>query len=158
MIKKTIILASLSSLLFLGACKKKEDANLEQHSSISNPVQLGIPDMEKRVVPKDGKYPEMTFATKDHDFGLIEADSKVYYSFTFKNTGKADLKISRAVGSCGCTIPEYPEEPIKVGESGKIDVSFNSAHKHGNQQKSVTIYTNTKAGVESLSITASIKE
>ena len=158
MIKRIIILASLSSLLLLGACKKNEDANSAQHSSISNPAQLGIPDMEKRVIPKDGKYPEMTFLSKDHDFGPIEADSKVHYSFTFKNTGQADLIISRAVGSCGCTIPEYPKDPIKAGESGKIDVSFNSANKHGNQQKSITIYTNTKAGVESLYITASIKE
>ena len=158
MIRKIIILASVSSLLILGACKKNEVANLEQHSAISNPAQIGIPDMEKRVIPKDGKYPEMTFATKDHDFGTIEADSKVNYSFTFKNTGQADLIISRAVGSCGCTIPEYPKDPIKAGESGKIDVSFNSANKHGNQQKSITIYTNTKAGVESLYITASIKE
>jgi len=157
MFKKIITLTFLS-LLLLVACKKKEDANSEQHSSISNPVQLGIPEMEKRVVPSDGKYPQMTFATKDHDFGSIEADSKVNYSFTFKNTGQADLIISRAVGSCGCTIPEYPKDPIKAGESGKIDVSFNSANKHGNQQKSITIYTNTKAGVESLYITASIKE
>ena len=158
MIKKIIILASVASLLLLGACKKKEDANAEQHSSISNPAQLGIPEMEKRVVPADGKYPEMTFASKEHDFGSIEADSKVNYSFTFKNTGQADLIISRAVGSCGCTIPEYPKDPIKAGDSGKIDVSFNSANKHGNQQKSVTIFTNTKAGAESLYITASIKE
>lgn len=158
MIKKIITLACVSSLLLVASCKKNEDANSEQHSAISTPAELGIPDMEKRVIPKDGKYPEMTFATKDHDFGTIEADSKVNYSFTFKNTGKADLIISRAVGSCGCTIPEYPKDLIKAGESGKIDVSFNSANKHGNQQKSVTIYTNTKAGVESLYITASIKE
>jgi len=158
MIKKIITLACVSSLLLVASCKKNEDANSEQHSAISTPAELGIPDMEKRVIPKDGKYPEMTFATKDHDFGTIEADSKVNYSFTFKNTGQADLIITRAVGSCGCTIPEYPKDPIKAGESGKIDVSFNSANKHGNQQKSVTIYTNTKAGVESLYITASIKE
>jgi hypothetical protein len=156
MIKKIIILASVSSLLLVSACKKNEES--EQHSGISNPAQLGIPDIEKRVIPKDGKYPEMTFESKKHDFGTIEADSKVNYSFTFKNTGEADLIITRAMGSCGCTIPEYPKEPIKVGETGKIDVSFNSANKHGNQKKSVTIYTNTKAGAESLYITASIKE
>jgi hypothetical protein len=158
MIKKIIILACISSLSILVACKKNEDANSEQHSAISNPAEIGIPDIEKRKVPKDGKYPEMTFETKDHDFGTIEADSKVNYSFTFKNTGQADLIITRAMGSCGCTIPEYPKGPIKIGESGKIDVSFNSANKHGNQQKSVTIYANTKAGAESLYIKASIKE
>ena len=85
MIKKIIILTSISLLLLLGACKKKEEANSEQHSSISNPAQLGIPEMEKRAVPADGKYPEMTFASKEHDFGSIETDSKVNYSFTFKS-------------------------------------------------------------------------
>jgi hypothetical protein len=158
MIKKVIILASISLIFLFGACKKKADANSEQHSAISNPAQPGISEMDKRVVPADGKYPVMTFSSNEHDFGSIQADSKVNYSFTFKNTGQADLIISRAFGSCGCTIPEYPKDPIKPGESGKIDVSFNSANKHGNQQKSVTIYTNTKAGAESLYISASIKE
>jgi hypothetical protein len=78
MIKKIIILASVSSLLILGACKKNEEANSEQHSAISNPAEIGIPDMEKRVIPKDGKYPVMTFATKDHDFGTIEALSLIH--------------------------------------------------------------------------------
>jgi hypothetical protein len=159
MIKKVVLTAVIGSFLFLGACKKKEEANTElQNSSISNSASIGIPEQEKKVVPADGKYPVMTFDKTEHDFGTITPDSKVDYSFQFKNTGEADLIITRAVGSCGCTIPEYPKTPIKVGESAKIDVSFNSAGKHGNQQKSITIYTNTKAGVESLIIKASIKE
>ena len=159
MIKKVVLTAVIGSFLFLGACKKKEEAITEmQNSSISNSASIGIPEQEKKVVPADGKYPVMTFEKTEHDFGTIAADSKVDYSFQFKNTGEADLIITRAMGSCGCTIPEYPKTPIKTGESAKIDVSFNSAGKHGNQQKSVTIYTNTKAGVESLIIKASIKE
>ena len=159
MIKKVVLTAVIGSFLFLGACKKKEEAITEmQNSSISNSASIGIPEQEKKVVPADGKYPVMTFEKTEHDFGTIAADSKVDYSFQFKNTGEADLIITRAMGSCGCTIPEYPKTPIKAGKSAKIDVSFNSAGKHGNQQKSVTIYTNTKAGVESLIIKASIKE
>jgi hypothetical protein len=159
MINKVVLLAAISSFLFLGACKKKEESNLDlQNSSISNSASIGIPEQEKRVIPKDGKYPIMTFEKTEYDFGTIDEGSKVNYSFKFKNTGAADLIITRAFGSCGCTIPEYPKKPIKVGESAKIDVSFNSAGKHGNQQKSVTIYTNSKAGVESLIIKASIKE
>ena len=157
--KKVVLTAVIGSFLFLEACKKKEEANTElQNSSISNSASIGIPEQEKKVVPADGKYPVMTFEKTEHDFGTIAADSKVDYSFQFKNTGEADLIITRAMGSCGCTIPEYPKTPIKTGESAKIDVSFNSAGKHGNQQKSVTIYTNTKAGVESLIIKASIKD
>ena len=157
--KKVILVAVICSFLFLGACKKKEVVNTDmQNSSISNSASIGIPEQEKRVIPADGKYPVMTFEKTEHDFGTIAAGTKVNYSFQFKNTGEADLIITRAVGSCGCTIPEYPKTPIKAGESAKIDVSFNSAGKHGNQQKSVTISTNTKAGVESLLIKASIKE
>jgi hypothetical protein len=159
MIKKVVLTAVIGSFLFLGACKKKEEASTEmQNSPVSSSASIGIPEQEKRIVPADGKYPVMTFENAEHDFGTIAAGSKVNYSFQFKNTGEADLIITRAVGSCGCTIPEYPKTPIKVGESAKIDVSFNSAGKHGNQQKSVTISTNTKAGVESLLIKASIKE
>lgn len=159
MIKKVVLAAVIGSFLFLGACKKKEEANTEvQNSSTSSSASIGIPEQEKRIIPADGKYPVMTFEKTEHDFGTISAGSKVNYSFQFKNTGEADLIITRAIGSCGCTIPEYPKTPIKVGESAKIDVSFNSAGKHGNQQKSVTISTNSKAGVESLLIKASIKE
>jgi hypothetical protein len=159
MIKKVVLTAVIGSFLFLGACKKKEEASTEmQNSPASSSASIGIPEQEKRIVPANGKYPVMTFENAEHDFGTIAAGSKVNYSFQFKNTGEADLIITRAVGSCGCTIPEYPKTPIKVGESAKIDVSFNSAGKHGNQQKSVTISTNTKAGVESLLIKASIKE
>jgi hypothetical protein len=157
--KKVVLIAVIGSFLFLGACKKKEEAKTEmQNSSISNSASIGIPEQEKRVVPADGKYPVMTFEKKEHDFGTIAGGSKVNYSFKFKNTGEADLIITRAAGSCGCTIPEYPKTPIKAGESAKIDVLFNSAGKHGNQQKSVLIATNTKAGEETLLIKASIKE
>jgi hypothetical protein len=159
MIKKVVLTAVIGSFLFLGACKKKEEASTEmQNSPVSSSASIGIPEQEKRIVPADGKYPVMTFENAEHDFGTITAGSKVNYSFQFKNTGEADLIITRAVGSCGCTIPVYPKTPIKVGESAKIDVSFNSAGKHGNQQKSITIYTNSKAGVESLLIKVSIKE
>ena len=66
--------------------------------------------------------------------------------------------ITNAVGSCGCTIPEYPKDAIKPGESGKMKVSFNASGKHGQQQKTVTITTNTSQGSELLHIKAAIKE
>ena len=156
--KKVVLAAVIGSFLFLGACKKKEEAKTEtQNSSISSSASIGIPEQEKRVVPANGKYPVMTFEKKEHDFGIIKADSKVDYTFKFKNTGKEDLVISNAQGSCGCTIPEYPKEAIKPGESGKIKVSFNSAGKSGNQQKSVTITANTEVEKELLTIKAQIK-
>ena len=111
---------------------------------------------KKQVVVSNGKFPIMTFAQKQHDFGPIDQTAKVSYDFEFKNTGAADLIISSASGSCGCTIPEYPKEPIPAGGSGILKVSFNAAGKSGQQLKTVTIITNTASGKEMLSIKASI--
>jgi hypothetical protein len=104
----------------------------------------------------NGILPVMTFAEKEHDFGTIPQDEKVNYDFNFTNTGAINLIISNAVGSCGCTIPQYTHEPVAPGESGVINVSFNSAGKSGIQHKTVTITANTKAGQETISIKASI--
>ena len=100
---------------------------------------------------------KMEFAEKEFDFGTITQGDKVEHIFTFKNTGKADLLIKDAKGSCGCTVPDYPKDPIKPGAEGNIKVSFNSAHKMGKQHKTVTLTANTKQGTEILKIIAHIK-
>ena len=102
------------------------------------------------------KTTTMTFENAEHDFGVIKQGSKVEYNFKFKNTGSNDLIITDAKGSCGCTIPEYPKEAVKPGESGKIKVSFNSERKSGQQTKSVTLTANTPKGSEILTIKSTI--
>ncbi|HLF53068.1 DUF1573 domain-containing protein [Flavobacterium sp.] len=160
MIKKTVYLFVIASFVLTASCEKKVEKVTKTPEMV--PVATNLDPMEKRdsskkQVPADGKYPEMTFDKTEHDFGTINTGDKVEYSFNFKNTGEADLIITRAVGSCGCTVPEYPKEAIKPGESAKMKVSFDSKGKHGQQQKSVTITTNTEKGIESLLIKASIK-
>ena len=99
----------------------------------------------------------MTFKTKEHDFGNIVQGEKVETIFNFKNTGESNLVISKAVGSCGCTVPEYPKESIAPGKSAKIVVSFNSAGKNGKQMKTVSLTTNTLEGNEILTIKSLIQ-
>ena len=100
----------------------------------------------------------MTFDKVSHDFGTIEEGDTVQTTFTFTNTGKADLLIVDARGSCGCTVPKYPKNtPIKPGESGEILVSFDSSNKPNMQQKTVTISANTQSGRETLRIKAMVK-
>jgi hypothetical protein len=167
MIKKIVCLSVIATLMLTVSCKTKEEYDKEISEKNANPVaetggnpiSIAASDESiKPTAPVDGKYSIMTFEKTEHDFGMINAGDKVEYSFNFKNTGEADLIITRAVGSCGCTIPEYPKEAIKPGASAKMKVSFNSAGKHGEQQKSVTISTNTEKGTELLQIKASIKE
>lgn len=164
-IKTLLVLVVMFSVI---ACKNdnvmsKIDPNAQDVPAVSedqlNPeANIGpAPTAEvKAPVVTNGQYPVMQFESSAHDFGKINAGDKVSYDFKFTNTGTGDLVIANAVGSCGCTVPEYPKEPVAPGKSGVMKVTFNSAGKSGMQQKTVTITTNTKAQKEQLTIKAAI--
>lgn len=86
--------------------------------------------------------PVMTFDYNTIDFGAIVTGSKVQHSFAFTNTGAAPLIIHDASGSCGCTVPEIPLEPIAPGETGTIVIHYDSTGKIGLQNKTITVQTN----------------
>ena len=65
--------------------------------------------------------------------------------------------ITKAVGSCGCTVPEWPKEPIKPGKKGSIDVVFNSDRRVGKANKEVTIYANTEPATRKVVIKGFVK-
>jgi hypothetical protein len=104
----------------------------------------------------DGELPEMKFEEEVFDFGKITQGEKVSHAFTFKNTGNKNLIISGASGSCGCTVPEWPKEPIKPGGSGTINVVFSSEGKSGMQEKTVTIVTNCEPATRVIRIKTEI--
>jgi hypothetical protein len=94
----------------------------------------------------DPSAPVMTFETDSMNFGSVPAGEKVVREFKFKNTGKTPLVISSATGSCSCTVPKFPTEPIAPGKTGVIRVEFNSAGKAGYQDKTATIESNNRDG------------
>lgn len=78
-----------------------------------------------------------------HDFGQItESPNGADYTFEFTNVGKEPLIIQSAVGSCGCTTPDWPKEPILPGKTGKIKVHYASQGRVGPIMKSVFITSN----------------
>jgi len=85
-----------------------------------------------------------TFGELEYDFGSVDQGEKVTHKYTFKNDGKEPLIISNAKGSCGCTVPQWPKEPIAPGEEGEILVQFDTKGKKGNQTKTVTLTANTE--------------
>lgn len=87
--------------------------------------------------------PVMSFSELEHNFGTIKQGEVVTYEFRFKNSGKEPLIINNATGSCGCTVPDWPKEPIRPGGEGVIKVTFNSSGKMGMQDKTVTITYDT---------------
>lgn len=97
------------------------------------------------------------FEKSTHDFGEIKQGDIVKHTFKFTNIGEAPLLISDIRTTCGCTTPNYTREPIAPGESGEIDVQFNSNGKSGVQNKVITIFANTEKQRETVSITTSVK-
>ncbi|MBO4802528.1 MAG: DUF1573 domain-containing protein [Bacteroidaceae bacterium] len=91
------------------------------------------------------KTAEIKFDTLTHNFGTFSEKEVVKCAFNFTNVGEAPLIIHQAIASCGCTIPSYPKDPIKPGESGVIEVTYNGAGKYpGHFKKNITVRTNGK--------------
>ena len=138
--KKLFILAVSASLAFSGA-------------------------MAQTATQKQGKQgktttsgPELTFAEKSHDFGNISQGDVVEYTFKFKNTGTSPLIISNVGVTCGCTATDWPKEPIAPGKSSAITAKFNSSGKFGQQNKVITVESNSVNGPAQVAIITNIQE
>ncbi|MFN8276230.1 MAG: DUF1573 domain-containing protein [Chitinophagales bacterium] len=122
---KRILLFALVVGLALSACRKKGNPNAGLPEAIlHDTTTIEIPETE-------------------FNFDTIKQGEKVTHVFHVKNTGDHDLIIGNAFGSCGCTVPDYPKEPIAKGATADIKVTFNSDGKSGEQHKSVTLQVNT---------------
>lgn len=116
-----------------------------------------LPDGVKPQDVPPGPTTTIQFETYSHDFGKIKQDTQNKKIFKFKNTGKEPLIIQNATGSCGCTVPKYPKEPIPPGGSGEIEVEYSPGKQQGLQNKTVTITANTNPPTTTLNISADVQ-
>ena len=131
--KNSILIATLS-LVFL-ACNDTASSKID---STKQKVRTEV-TLDQVDTPSDAK---MVFEATEWNFGEITQGESVEYAFEFTNTGSEPLIITNAKGSCGCTVPVWPREPVASGKSGVVDVKFNSKGKKGKQNKKVTLTTN----------------
>ncbi|MFP9098381.1 DUF1573 domain-containing protein [Flavobacterium sp. RHBU_24] len=146
MIKKSWAIIAMASLL-LASCK--ENAALSIDDETAKKAEIAHADA--------GKMPVIKFAEPEFDFGTIKQGDKVEHTFKFTNEGTADLIISDAKASCGCTVPDWTKDPVAPGKDGEVHVVFNSAGKSGEVSKTVTLTLNTEKGSETVSFKANIK-
>ncbi len=97
------------------------------------------------------------FDTTVFNFGTILEGEQVSTEFSYLNTGKADIIISKIETSCGCTVPEYDKDPVKPGNRGSIRVRFDSNGKSGTQYKTIRIFSNSEEDIFELVITGEVK-
>ena len=133
MMKKSAVIVFLG--LGLMACKQDATSKID----VSKQIERTEVSLDQVDTPTDVK---MDFEAVEWDFGDINQGDVVEYAFKFTNSGSDPLIITNAKGSCGCTVPEWPRAPVAPGESGVIDVKFDSKGKKGKQNKRVTLTTN----------------
>lgn len=128
-------------------------------ASVNRANPVAVNNTQPAAAPAEkpsGPLPTFQFGEELHDFGTIKDGDVVEHVFSFVNEGEAPLIITDAKATCGCTVPEWPKQPIPVGESGEIKVRFNSKGKPGIQNKTVTLTANTWPTTQRIRIKANV--
>jgi hypothetical protein len=141
---KKAVISLMALVLFSCGNKDKESNAISSELVHVSETANGTPDKSK--------LPVIKFEQENYDFGKIIQGEKVSYTFTFKNEGKANLIVSSAKASCGCTVADPPKEPIVPGATGKINVVFDSNGKSGHVSKSISVITNCEPNTVILTI------
>ena len=144
---KQLILLLVS--LALVSCNSSSDEKTITTDLVNSPLTANS-NAEKVLTPN------IEMLETSYNFGEIQQGESVTHDFILKNTGEADLIISAAKGSCGCTVPEWPKNPIAKGEEATIKVTFNSAGKSGKQNKTVTLVSNAIPNTKVLTINGNV--
>ena len=136
---RKIITISLITLSFMFSCD--DMAKQLEKSKVSTDIVHNPNTASSELM--ENKLPILEIKEDIFDFGTIMQGESVSHEFKLKNIGNGPLLISSAKGSCGCTVPEWPKDPILVGEEERLRVTFNSAGRQGVQKKTVTLQSNT---------------
>ena len=99
--------------------------------------------MAQTTPPATTETTTVVYETDVHDFGTLKVGDNGTCEFKFTNTGKVPLIITGAKGSCGCTVPDWPKEPILPGQSNVIKATYDTK-RVGAFTKTVTVTSNDK--------------
>jgi hypothetical protein len=134
--------AGLSSLTFAQEVHSAGDGHNHDAAPAAQPVSTSLADI---------KLEKLT-----HDYGTIPQGGNGECEFKFTNSGKEPLVITNCQGSCGCTVPSCPKEPILPGKSGVIKVKYDT-NRPGGIYKTVTVNSNAKSGNIVLTIKGNVE-
>ena len=107
-------------------------------------------DLEAARVEGSKQITSIQWIDSIRNFGKIQEGQKVALSFRFKNTGDNPLVIESVKPACGCTVADYPKQPLKPGEEGEITGEFDSQGREGQQHKEITVTTNTPTRIQNI--------
>lgn len=166
---KTVFVAIFSIILFAScnSVSSEEKAIREAAKErISQPKASKIASRPKERINKNndnkvevsGPTTKISFKEDKYNFGTVNEGEKVKHTFKFTNLGTEPLIIHDAKASCGCTVPTFSKEPVAPGETGKIEVVFDSKGRPGKTSKYVTVTANTEPTKTKIFITGEVKK
>lgn len=130
-----------------------EGGSLDPNEIVKNNQSAG----SDAKITADGSAAAISFETKEKDFGTITEGEQVEVTYKFKNSGGSDLVITNCVAGCGCTVPIWPKDPIKPGQSGVIKAKFDSNGRSGHNEKHVTVMSNATESTVELAFRGEVK-
>ena len=132
-------------LVILGSCN--------QNNSSKN--YMYVPNQINKQNKKD--YPKIKFSKLNYDFGILKKGDVISDYIIFKNDGEKDLIISNVKSSCGCTVAEWPKNPISANQYDSLFFKLNTSLLNGKISKNITIITNSIPNTKVITINAQIK-
>lgn len=149
--------------VFVIACANESSNKPVTEETIVPSAKSDKGSIVRHVIRDDGTIDSahlaiISFTEEIYDFGTVEEGEIVEHTFHFSNTGQAPLEITHARSTCGCTIPEWPRDPIAPGEKSKIVVSFDTDMRPGDQIKPITIISNTIPNEHEIQIKGFVNE
>lgn len=143
---KVVFWVVIGGILILLACgeESKDGRSVKE----IRPEDKRIADMIRTPISADGNadtvnVAKISFEQREFNFGTVKAGEIVEMDFVFTNSGRIPLLIADARSTCGCTVPEWPKDPIEPGDSGKITVKFNTTERHYEQNRPISLIANT---------------
>jgi hypothetical protein len=115
---------------------QSQKPKVENQKKVDSPVVGNVPIQKNTLANAT-----IDFESKVVDYGTIEYNADGVRKFVFKNNGTEPLVIKNAKGSCGCTVPTWPKEPIAPGATGEIGVKY-ATNRVGSFTKTITLTTN----------------
>jgi len=99
--------------------------------------------------------PKINFEEKEFDFGTVKSGDEAIHYFVFSNSGNVPLVISNVRSSCGCAVPEWPKNPVGVGDKDSLRVEYNTRIR-GAFNKTIMVYSNAPDGMTELRIKGNV--
>lgn len=97
------------------------------------------------------------FSDAKQNYGFCQQGEIIKFEYHFENTGDDTLRISEIKVSCGCTVANFPKEPVNPGDQGVVTLYFDTKEKYDRQDRTVDVISNATNSPTSLRFKCIVK-